>query len=715
MEQYIGKMLDGRYEVKEIIGVGGMAVIYRARCHVLNRDVAIKILKKEFAQDKDVRHRFYIESQAVAKLSHPNIVSVYDVNVKGEVEYIVMELVEGITLKEYLDKKGAIPWKEAIFFSSQIARALAHAHGRGIIHRDVKPQNIMLTTQGQAKVTDFGIASFTVNQETRVIQDAIGSVHYISPEQAKGITVDERTDIYSLGVVMYEMLTGKLPFEGDTAVSIVMQHISAMPLRPSEVLSTIPKGMDEIVMHAMCPTLNQRYANIDEIITDMTAIQSNPETDISYQSYITRGTTPELHETQTIPEYKKSTVVSSNSGGIGKRLEEEDEYKETPRRVAPRRKKQKKISPLVVATLIITVLVGVAVYVGVNLLFGTSTESIIVEVDDFIGMNIDDVMNLDTGKSRSGYDEFSFNPIPTQDNSKESGLIFNQEPEEGTQISSNDLITLNYYILESETMTYTVPSMQGRSQNWVENTISTHNSNNPNLQIELVIVEAFSEDVTEGQVISTDPGEGAKMESGETITVTVSAGPEAGTPAPDLINLPFDGASNIVLEMDLKIKQNSEYSSEYDEGVIFEQDPEAGDPMQKGQTITVTVSNGPDPSIVEEEPTEEELTEEGSAEEGTTTETTPESTESTGSTESTTTTQTTEPTIGSASLSVLVPEDERESARIVVKLDDGSTVYDQTFSGSDSIVVVSFSGSGTRYATAYVNGESVGSTQVVFK
>ena len=259
MDKYIGSMLGGRYQIEEIVGVGGMAVVYRARDTILGRDVALKVLKKEFAEDPDIRKRFSIESRAVAKLSHHNIVSVFDVGSEDGTDYIVMELIEGITLKQYLQRKGHLSWQETIFFAEQVARALMHAHSRGIIHQDVKPQNVIILRDGTAKLTDFGIASFAAAQETRVVQEAIGSVHYISPEQAKGSKIDYRTDLYSLGVMMYEMLTGKLPFEGETALQIVMQHINEVPIIPSAFVPGIPKGMDDIVMHAMSAHISRRY------------------------------------------------------------------------------------------------------------------------------------------------------------------------------------------------------------------------------------------------------------------------------------------------------------------------------------------------------------------------------------------------------------------------------------------------------------------------
>ena len=282
MDKYIGSMLGGRYQIEEIVGVGGMAVVYRARDTILGRDVALKVLKKEFAEDPDIRKRFSIESRAVAKLSHHNIVSVFDVGSEDGTDYIVMELIEGITLKQYLQRKGHLSWEETIFFAEQVARALMHAHSRGIIHQDVKPQNVIILRDGTAKLTDFGIASFAAAQETRVVQEAIGSVHYISPEQAKGSKIDYRTDIYSLGVVMYEMLTGRLPFEGETALQIVMQHINAVPPMPSELVPDIPKGLDAIVMHAMCANISRRYASADELCADLARVREDPDTQFYY-------------------------------------------------------------------------------------------------------------------------------------------------------------------------------------------------------------------------------------------------------------------------------------------------------------------------------------------------------------------------------------------------------------------------------------------------
>ena len=267
MDQYIGKMLDNRYEILERIGTGGMAIVYKAKCHRLNRLVAIKILKSDLAQNEEFRRRFNAESQAVAQLSHPNIVSVYDVSRGGDMEYIVMELIDGITLKQYMEKRGQLNWRESLHFITQIMRGLSHAHSRGIIHRDIKPQNIMVLRDGSVKVADFGIACLADSAQT-LTQEALGSVHYISPEQARGDRIDARSDIYSAGVVLYEMLTGRLPFEGESAVSVAIQHLSSVPLAPRDIDPSIPEPLELICMKAMAPDLEHRYQSADAMIAE---------------------------------------------------------------------------------------------------------------------------------------------------------------------------------------------------------------------------------------------------------------------------------------------------------------------------------------------------------------------------------------------------------------------------------------------------------------
>ena len=275
MDQYIGRLLDNRYEILEVLGTGGMAVVYKARCHRLNRLVAVKILKDEFANDEEFRRRFRAEGEAVAMLSHPNIVQVYDVSSTEEGNYIVMELIDGISLKQYMEKKGVLNWKETLHFSMQIAKGLEHAHSRGIVHRDIKPHNVMVLKNGSVKVMDFGIAR-VMNKSNTLTKEALGSVHYISPEQAKGGHTDNRADLYSLGVVMYEMMTGRPPYDGESAVSVAIQHINGGAPRPSVLNPNIPKGLEQIIIKAMALEVRDRYVSATEMLQDMEEFRKNP-------------------------------------------------------------------------------------------------------------------------------------------------------------------------------------------------------------------------------------------------------------------------------------------------------------------------------------------------------------------------------------------------------------------------------------------------------
>ncbi|MCL2401785.1 MAG: Stk1 family PASTA domain-containing Ser/Thr kinase, partial [Oscillospiraceae bacterium] len=364
-DKYVGRILDNRYEILELIGTGGMALVYKARCHRLNRLVAIKILKEDLATDEEFRRRFHTESQAVAMLSHPNIVAVYDVNRSAGIEYIVMELIEGITLKQYINRKGVLNWKEALHFSTQIIKALGHAHSRGIIHRDVKPHNIMILKDGSVKVADFGIARLLAVQNT-LTQEALGSVHYISPEQAKGGHVDARSDIYSLGVVMYEMLTSRLPFVGDSAVSVAIQHISAIPLMPRDINPDVPEGLENITMHAMEPNINLRFTTADEMLFDLEEFRKNPAIAFNYTAHDRRQPPDVIDEQATRPvptgaALKAERVVERTPPPPPKRVAhkkpemDREEYRTTSKRAS-------KTSTLIGIFSIIVFIIVVAVF-----------------------------------------------------------------------------------------------------------------------------------------------------------------------------------------------------------------------------------------------------------------------------------------------------------------------------------------------------------------
>jgi len=299
MDRFVGKKLDGRYEIEGLIGIGGMANVYRAYDVIDDRVVAIKILRDEHMSNDELQRRFRNESKAISVLSHPNIVKVFDVSFSEKVQYIVMEYIDGITLKEYIEQQGVIRWKEAVHFLVQILRALQHAHDKGIVHRDIKPQNMMLLRDGTVKVTDFGIARFARNDDSTLSDKTIGSVHYISPEQAQGAPTDGRTDIYSVGVMMYEMLTGQLPFDADTPVSVALKQIELEAKRPRQINPSVPEGLEAIVMWAMQKDVNKRYQTAAEMLRDIDEFKRNPSVHFEYGHLIEKSASAEKNRAQT--------------------------------------------------------------------------------------------------------------------------------------------------------------------------------------------------------------------------------------------------------------------------------------------------------------------------------------------------------------------------------------------------------------------------------
>ena len=688
MDKYIGKLLDNRYEVLESVGVGGMATIYKARCRVLNRFVAIKILKDEYAQDEEFRRRFYLESQAVAKLSHPNIVAVYDVSHTEGLEYIVMELVEGVTLKEYLQKKGHLSWQETLYFAQQVARALSHAHSRGIIHQDIKPQNIMITNEGTAKVTDFGIASFAANQETRVVQEAIGSVHYISPEQAKGSNVDYRTDIYSLGVVMYEMLTGKLPFEGETALSIVMQHINAIPLQPSEVVPGVPAGMDEIVMHAMCPAVSRRYPSADELYADLQRLKNDAASRFGYDQDASRGDAPQLDETQALPNFHEArqSAASHPQPAAQPQYAPRPQQKQAARQKTRVRDEEREgSSSTVVAVIAVVAFAVIALVVAGMLVFGNGSPEKI-EVQSFIGMQISSVVDVESGTPKAEFADFKFELVPTEDANKENGVIYKQDPEANKKATPGSIITLYYYIGNKTADFYKVPDFKNKTKEFVEETITAHNENSKS-RITYQFVSEPSTDVDKDLVTRTEPQADSTMREGDELIVYISTG-KTEIEMIDVMGDPIENAVIALEDLGLKVKKQEEPSEE-EKGKVIDQSVKAGEKVKAEDTIVLTVSNGVPP--------ETDTPVDGDAQD-------PNGGEAGGD----------QPQSGTATVYVNIPEDARASAHIVVKLDDGTVAYDNTLSDTGEQVSVKITASGPRFMNVFVNDQPVGEGPVVY-
>ncbi|MEG1718705.1 MAG: protein kinase, partial [Clostridia bacterium] len=423
MDKYIGKELNGRYVINEIIGIGGMAVVYKAYDKLVDRVVAVKILKEEFVENSQFRKRFSNESRVISMMSHVNIVDIYDVNLEGDLQYIVMEYVDGINLKEFMNKKGVLSASEALFFVSQILSALTHAHERGIVHRDIKPHNIMLIRDGTVKVGDFGIARAAKFDTVTMTDKAIGSVHYISPEQASGVKTDEKSDIYSVGVLLYEMVTGKLPFEGDTPVTVALMQVQAKPKLPSEIIPDIKRGLEEIIMKAMAKNPENRYQTALEMSNDIEKFKENPDIIFGYNLFIEES----------------PTMVMDAVGAI-----------KTPD------KKKAGFMPIVLG--IVTALVFFAVGIGIVLFVGSRDEnSAKIDVPMLVGENYNDIINnkkypsfkiIDSGKG-----EFS--------DKYEAGIITAQDIENGTKVSKNSTITVD---ISKGIATSTVPDVIGLTE-----------------------------------------------------------------------------------------------------------------------------------------------------------------------------------------------------------------------------------------------------------
>ena len=587
-DSYIGKLLDNRYEILEKIGSGGMAVVYKARCHRLNRLVAVKILRPDFAQDESLRRRFHAESQAVAMLSHPNIVSVYDVGTTGNVDYIVMELIEGITLKQYITRKGVLSWKEALHFSTQIAKGLSHAHSRGIIHRDIKPHNIMILRDGSVKVADFGIACLLSTQNT-LTQQALGSVHYISPEQAQGDHVDARTDIYSLGVVMYEMLTGRLPFEGESAVSIAIQHISSIPLSPREINPDIPEGLEMITMKAMEPNLNLRYESVDDLLYDLEEFRKNPNHVISKNTVNSGvGAAVAAAESSEAPISEQSSSNEESQHVVGIRTRKEEKKKSKVKQKSDKNDSEgSKTAPIIIIVSLLVVFGLLFYFMWTHFISDMfNQDDVKVTLDNFIGMDIEEVMQNSTYTEK-----YDFTVTSEESEEFPKGYIMTQDPSADNPITvdeTEEKIPIKLTVSDGKEIVY-MPNLINKDYRAAYSQLD-----NLKLDLKIEVTAAPSEDVTSGYVIEQFPKEGEELNRGSTVFLTYSSGPDIEyVDVPGLTGLTESKAVLRLQSYDLTYEIQYVHDSS-EAGMVIFQSYEEGLSVPIHTKVVLQVSLGPE-------------------------------------------------------------------------------------------------------------------------
>lgn len=566
MDKYIGKKLEGRYEIRELVGVGGMANVYKGYDVVEDRTVAIKILRDEFLDNEEFLHRFRNEFRAISLLNHPNIVQVYDVSFTNRIQCIVMEYIDGISLKEYIEQEKVIRWKEAVHFTTQILRGLQHAHDRGIVHRDIKPQNIMLLSDGTIKITDFGIARFSRSSTNTITTKAIGSVHYISPEQASGANTDARTDLYSIGVLLFEMLTGQLPFEADSPVSVAILQIQSTPTLPSQLNPNIPKGLEEIIMKAMQKDVSKRYQSAAEMLRDIDSFKKDPSIVFEYR-YL---------ETEPIEERIQKEINKQGAADDMKRrksTQSEEEYERKPLPLVP-----------VMFGIAMAFLIACGSFIGMlfvkNKPFEVKED---VVVPDLLGMEYEKIQKKDLYS-----DDFKIVLESSDYNSDYAeGEIYYQSPSASTVLKKGATIKIKVSMGENVII---VKDYTNRDSADVFRELNKEG-------IRYEEMTAYSNDIPTGNVIRTEPAASEEFSTDDIMMVYVSQGPQENKiSVPPLEGLDLNTAKSLLLSYRLRIANIKEVDGDdypgKAAGVIVKQSPEEGSMVVAGTSVDVMVIAG---------------------------------------------------------------------------------------------------------------------------